>query len=52
MIRNIMSLLESTTPALRQRYLERIRSVKGREARELEQRLVSLIERDTSKRTA
>lgn len=44
MIENILNALETSTPALRERYLERIRSVEGEQARELEQRLVSMMD--------
>ena len=46
MIETILTALEKSTPALRQRYLDRIRSVGTAEARAIEERLVNLIERD------
>jgi hypothetical protein len=46
MIETILTALENSTPALRQRYLDRIRSVNTAEARAIEERLVNLIERD------
>jgi len=49
MINNILSALESGTPALRARYLERIRTVPGPEARQLEHEVASLVQRDRFK---
>ncbi len=46
MIETILTTLEKSTPTLRQRYLDRIRSVRTAEARAIEERLVHLIERD------
>ena len=46
MIETILTALEKSTPALRQRYLDRIRSVRTDEARAIEARLIDLIERD------
>jgi len=46
MIETILTALENSTPALRQRYLDRIRSVGTAEARAIEERLVDLIARD------
>jgi DNA-binding TFAR19-related protein (PDSD5 family) len=46
MIETILTALEKSTPALRQRYLDRIRSVRTEEARAIEARLIDLIERD------
>ena len=46
MVDNILNTLAASTPALRQRYLERIRTVPGAEARELEARLTELVRRD------
>jgi hypothetical protein len=46
MIETILTALENSTPALRQRYLDRIRSVGTAEARAIEERLVDLIEHD------
>ena len=46
MVDNILNTLAASTPALRQRYLERIRSVPGSDARELEARLTELVARD------
>jgi predicted Rdx family selenoprotein len=46
MIETILTALEKSTPALRQRYLDRIRSVGTAEARKIEQRLIDLVERD------
>ena len=45
MIETILTALENSTPALRQRYLDRIRSVGTAEARAIEERLVDLIKR-------
>ncbi len=39
MIETILTALQNSTPALRQRYLDRIRSVGTAEARAIEQRL-------------
>ena len=52
MIETILTALEKSTPALRKRYLDRIRSVGTAEARAIEQRLVDLIERDQELATA
>ena len=46
MVANILKSLEKSTPALRQRYLARIRQVPNAEAREIEARLIDLIARD------
>ena len=46
MIETILTALEKSTPTLRQRYLDRIRSVRTAEARAIEERLVDLIQRD------
>jgi len=46
MIETILTALEKSTPALRQRYLDRIRSVGTAEARAIEERLINLVERD------
>jgi hypothetical protein len=46
MIETILTALENSTPALRQRYLDRIRSVGTAEARMIEERLVDLVQRD------
>ncbi len=46
MIETILTALQNSTPALRQRYLDRIRSVGTAEARAIEKRLVDLIQRD------
>jgi hypothetical protein len=46
MIETILTALEKSTPALRQRYLDRIRSVGTAEARVIEERLTDLVERD------
>jgi len=46
MIETILTALQNSTPALRQRYLDRIRSVGTAEARAIEARLVDLIQRD------
>jgi hypothetical protein len=46
MVDNIIKSLAGSTPALRQRYLERIRSVPGEEARRLEERISALVARD------
>lgn len=46
MINNILSALQAGTPALRARYLERIRRVSGPEARELESAVASMVKRD------
>jgi hypothetical protein len=48
MIETVLTALEKSTPALRQRYLDRIRSVSGAEARAIEEKLINLIERDKS----
>jgi hypothetical protein len=52
MIDSVLSALEKSTPALRQRYLDRIRAVGTEEARIIEERLIDLIERDRSMATA
>ena len=46
MIETVLTALEKSTPALRQRYLDRIRSVSGAEARAIEEKLIDLVERD------
>ena len=46
MIETILTALEKSTPTLRQRYLDRIRSVGTAEARAIEERLINLVERD------
>ena len=46
MVNNIVSILASSTPALRARYLQRIQQVPGREARELEAELRAMVDRD------
>jgi len=46
MIETVLTALEKSTPALRQRYLDRIRTVTGAEARAIEEKLTDLIERD------
>jgi hypothetical protein len=46
MIENVLNTLASSTPALRERYLARIREVGTAEAREIEQKLASLVEQD------
>ncbi|MGZ4190214.1 MAG: hypothetical protein ACXVQV_08880 [Actinomycetota bacterium] len=46
MIESILTALEKSTPALRERYLDRIRSVGTQEARMIEERLICLVERD------
>ena len=46
MIESILTALEKSTPTLRQRYLDRIRCVGTAEARQIEERLIDLIERD------
>lgn len=52
MIENVLKSLARSTPALRERYLERVRSVDAAEAREIEQRLASLVERDRQSQAA
>jgi len=49
MIENILNALAAGTPALRERYLERIRTVPSPQARELEVRLLNLIQEDRLK---
>lgn len=46
MVENIINVLASSTPALRQRYLERIRQVPGDEARKLESAILAMVARD------
>jgi hypothetical protein len=46
MIETVLTALEKSTPTLRQRYLDRIRTVSGAEARAIEEKLVDFIERD------
>lgn len=46
MIENVLKSLAASTPSLRARYLERIRSVNAAEAREIERKLASMVERD------
>ena len=46
MIETILTALQNSTPALRQRYLDRIRSVGTAEARAIVKRFVDLIQRD------
>jgi DNA-binding TFAR19-related protein (PDSD5 family) len=48
MIENVLNTLASSTPELRARYLRRIKLVASDEAREVERRLASLVERDRS----
>ena len=45
-IENVLNALACGTPALRERYLERVRGVSTPEARELETRLTWLVEED------
>jgi len=45
-IENVLNALACGTPALRERYLERVRGVSTPEARELEARLTWLVEED------
>jgi hypothetical protein len=52
MIQNVLTILASSTPALRARYLDRVRKVQGTEAREVEQKLQSLVEQDRRVRVA
>lgn len=49
MIENVLSALASSTPSLRQRYLERVREVASPEARELEAKIMRLIEADVTR---
>ncbi len=46
MIEKVLNTLAASTPALRERYLARIRNVDAAEAREIEVRLASLVARD------
>jgi hypothetical protein len=52
MVENIANVLESSTPSVRARYLERIMLVPGPEARELEYKIRSMVERDRTSRAA
>lgn len=49
MIENVITALASSTPALRERYLERVRTVNTPEARKIESRLAQLVERDRAR---
>jgi hypothetical protein len=46
MIENVLHSLARSTPALRERYLARIRRVNAAEAREIERRLATMVEHD------
>ena len=46
MVENIINVLAASTPALRQRYLARIRTVPGQEARKLEAAIMDMVARD------
>lgn len=46
MVEVVLNALASSTPALRERYLERVRRVNAAEAREIEQKLAELVRRD------
>ncbi len=52
MLEHVLTALEKATPELRERYLKRIQAVPGDEARQVEQRLVNLVEQDRSHRQA
>jgi len=47
MEQSIVNVLAKSTPALRARYLQRVRSVPGPEARRLEAEIRVLVERDS-----
>jgi len=49
MVETILTALEKSTPALRQRYLDRIRSVGTPEARAIEERLIDLVAQDNDR---
>lgn len=52
MTNDILNALAAATPALRQRYLQRVRGVPGPEARKLEAQIRELVERDQGARAA
>lgn len=52
MIQNVLTILAASTPALRARYLDRVRTVRDPEAREIERRLQDLVEQDRRRRVA
>jgi hypothetical protein len=49
MVKEILNVLAQSTPALRARYLARVRAVPGPEARRLESELLALTQRDTAR---
>jgi len=49
MIENVINALAASTPALRERYLQRIRTVGGTEARQIEFRIAQLVEQDRTR---